>query len=114
MVWLPVCSKAVSPIVILKEGTLDHKRYINEILPIALKYGNDVFGSQLTFQQDGPKPHTHHLAQSWCQSHFPSFIDKDHWSSNSPDLNPMDYAIWDELGHAIKWEKVESRATLIE
>ena len=45
MVWLAVCSEGVSPIVILEEGMLDHRRYIQEILPVAVKYGNDVFGN---------------------------------------------------------------------
>jgi hypothetical protein len=28
---------------------------------------NKVFGNDWTFQQDGAKPHTHHLSQEWCQ-----------------------------------------------
>ena len=47
-VWLAACSEGVSPIVILEEGTLDHRRYIQEILPVAVKYGNDVFGNHWT------------------------------------------------------------------
>ncbi|CAF1292173.1 unnamed protein product [Didymodactylos carnosus] len=35
MVWLDVCFKSVSPMVIFEEGTLDHERYIKEILPVA-------------------------------------------------------------------------------
>ena len=43
MVWLGVCSKkGVSPLVIFEKGTLDHARYIEEVLPVALKYGNKV------------------------------------------------------------------------
>ena len=45
---------------------------------------------------------------------FSSFINKDHWPPNSPDLNPLDYSIWDEFVHAIKWDKVTSKKTLIE
>ena len=44
MVWLGVCSKSVSPLVIFESDTLDHDRYMKEVLPIALKYGNDMFG----------------------------------------------------------------------
>jgi hypothetical protein len=46
--------------------------------------------------------------------YFPSFIDKDHWPPNSPDLNPLDYSIWDKFVHAIDWEKVTFKKTLIE
>ena len=44
MVWLGVCCKGVSPLVIFESDTLDHDQYIKEVLPVALKYGNAVFG----------------------------------------------------------------------
>ena len=78
MVWLGACLKGITPLVIFEEGTLDHDRYIKEVLPVALKYGNKVFGNDWTFQQDNARPHIHHLTQKWCRDHFPSFIDKDH------------------------------------
>ena len=60
MVWLGVCSKGITPMVILDEGTVDHTVYIRKVLPIALKYGNETFGRDWVFQQDGAKPHSHH------------------------------------------------------
>ncbi|CAF1535797.1 unnamed protein product, partial [Adineta ricciae] len=112
--WLGVCSKDVSPLVIFEQGTVNHNRYIKEVLPIALKYGNYVFGNDWTYQQDGAKPHTHHLTQQWCHDNFPAFIDKDHWPPNSPDLNSLDYCIWDEFVKIINWNKVTSKTTLIQ
>ena len=44
MVRLDVCSKGVTPLVILDKGTTDHERYIREVLPVAIKYGNKMFG----------------------------------------------------------------------
>ncbi|CAF3539672.1 unnamed protein product [Rotaria socialis] len=114
MVWLGVCSKGVTPLVIFDSGTVDHAEYIQKVLPVALKYGNKTFGKHWTFQQDGAKRHIHHLTQTWCQDNFPSFIDKDHWSPNSPDLNPLDYCIWDEFAQCVNWKKVTSKATLID
>jgi hypothetical protein len=114
MVWLGACSKGITPLVIFKDGTVDHARYIKEVLPVALKYGNMTFGSDWIFQQDGARPHVHHLIQQWCRDHFPAFLDKDRWPSNSPDLNPLDYCIWDELARAMNWEKITSKTTLIE
>ncbi|CAF3687714.1 unnamed protein product, partial [Rotaria socialis] len=107
-------SKGITPLVILDKGTTDHARYIKEVLPVALKYGNKIFGSDWTFQQDGAKPHTHHLSQQWCRDNFPSFIGKDRWPPHSPDLNPLDYCIWDEFNRAINWNKIISKKTLIE
>ena len=44
MVWLEVCSKGISTLVIFQSDTLDHDQYIKEMRPVALKYGNDMFG----------------------------------------------------------------------
>ncbi|CAF4904323.1 unnamed protein product, partial [Rotaria socialis] len=63
---------------------------------------------------DGAKPHSHHLTQQWCRDNFPSFIGKDRWPPNSPDLSPLDYSIWDELVNTINWNKVQSKTTLIQ
>ena len=59
MVWLGVCAKGFTVPVILEDGTMNAERYIDEILPIALKYGNKMLGSDWTNQQDGARPHTH-------------------------------------------------------
>ncbi|CAF4296652.1 unnamed protein product [Rotaria magnacalcarata] len=107
------CSKGLTPLIILDKGTVYHQRYINQVLPVALKYGSKVFGNEWTFQQDGAKPHTHVATQEWCQKNFSSFIDKDHWPPNSPDINPLDYSIWDEFAQQINWTKVQSKKTLI-
>ena len=115
MIWLGGCSKGLAPLVILDEGTVDHTVYVEKVLPVAFKYGNQVFGSDWIFQQDGARPHPHHLTQQWCRDNFPSFIDdKDHWPPNSPDLNPLDYSIWNELVDTINWDKVKSKTTLIQ
>ncbi|CAF3424799.1 unnamed protein product [Rotaria socialis] len=113
MVWLGVCSEGVTPLVILDTGAVNHQRYIDEVLPVALKYGNNVFGDDLTFQQDGAKPHTHKLSQKWCNDHFPGVIDKDHWPPNSPYLNPLDCSIWDKFVHKVNWNKAQSKKKLI-
>ena len=44
MVWLGVCRKGVSRLVIFESDTLDHDQYIKEVLPVTLKYGDDMFG----------------------------------------------------------------------
>jgi hypothetical protein len=74
MVWLGVYSKGVAPLVIFDQGTVDHAEYIQKVLPVALKYGNETFGEHWIFQQDGAKSHVHHLTQKWCKDNFPSFI----------------------------------------
>ena len=98
MAWLGACSKGVIPLVILDDKTVDPTIYIGKVLLATWKYGNEVFDSDWFFQQDGvTPPHSHHLTQQRCGHNFPSFIVKDHWPPNSPDLNLLDYSIWDEL-----------------
>ena len=114
MVWLDACSKSITPLVILDDGTVDHDYYIKKVLSVAVKYGNKVFGDDWIFQQDGAMPHQHYLTQKWCQENFPSFIDRDHWPVNSPNLNSLDYSIWDEFVKVIDWNKVKPKAILIQ
>ncbi|CAF1936013.1 unnamed protein product [Rotaria magnacalcarata] len=113
MVWLAVCFKGVSPLVIFEDGTVDHDQYIKEVLPVALKFGHDTFGADWTSQQDDAKSRIHAKSQEWCAKHFPCFIDKDHGPPSSPDLNPLDYCIWDKLAHQVNWDAVTSKTTLI-
>ena len=63
MVRLGVCSKGVSPLVIFESDMLDHDQYIREVLPVALKYGNDMSGDDWTFQQEGVEAHIHEKSQ---------------------------------------------------
>ena len=114
MVWLGACSKGLTPLIILDEGTMDHRRYIDKVLPVALKYDNEDSSDNCVFQQDGAKPHTHASTQESCRMNFPSFINKDHWPPNSPELNPLDYSIWDEFAQQINWARVKTKKTLID
>jgi len=44
-------------------------------------------------------------AQNWLRTNCPDFITKDQWPPNSPDMNPMDYHVWDavlEAYHKLK------------
>ena len=65
MVWLGACSKGITSLVILDEGTVYHTVYIKRVLPVALKYGNETFGRDWVFQQDGATSHSHHLTPEW-------------------------------------------------
>ena len=71
---------------------------IKEVLPVALRYGNNW-----TFQQDNRTP-------EWCSQHFLTRI---HDQRNSPDLNPLNYCIWDEFARAINCDKVTWKSSLI-
>ena len=91
MICLGECYKGLSPLVIFENGTVDHNHYINEVLRVTLKYGNSIFGNGCIFQQNAAKPHFHEKTQEQCANTFSSFIQRNHWPPNSPDLNPLNY-----------------------
>ena len=94
MIWLGMCSKRFSSLVIFENGTVDH----NEVLPVALKYENSIFGNDWTFHQDSVKPHT---VMKKLRNGVSTVFLRSHWPPNNPVLNPLDYCFWDEL--EIKW-----------
>ncbi|CAF2267124.1 unnamed protein product [Rotaria magnacalcarata] len=74
---------------------------------VALEEGDRLFGLKIWgFQQDGTNCHTGGKAQSWCRKHFDFFIPKEKWPPNSPELNPLDYSIWNEISRHIDYKKV--------
>ena len=102
------------PLVIFNEGTVDHAVYIEKVLSVALKYGNEVLGRDWIFEEDGAKPHSHYLTQQWCRNNFPTFINNKNWPPNSPYLNSLGFSIWDELVNAIDRDKIKSKTALIQ
>ncbi len=50
-----------------------------------------------TFQQDSVPAHAAKVTQDWFQAQEIDFIPKEEWPPSSPDLNPMDYAVWSIL-----------------
>ena len=47
--------------------------------------------------QDGAPCHTATKVQEFCRNNFADFWAKDFWPPSSPDLNPLDYAVWGVL-----------------
>ena len=51
------------------------------------------------FQQDGATPHTLEMALNWLNDHFGtpviSLNTRHVWAPNSPNLNPLDFFVWD-------------------
>ena len=89
---------------------MDHDRYIKEVPPVAFKFGNDMFGTDWTFQQDRARAHIH---RNDVLSTFLASSARTIGPPNSPDLNPLDYSISDELAHQINWDVVTSKTTFI-
>ena len=50
-----------------------------------------------TLQQDGAPSHTAKNTMEYLRRENIAFIEPDMWPPNSPDLNPVDYAVWGAL-----------------
>jgi transposase len=88
---------------------LTGKSYCNQVLPFYKMEGNQLFDHQnWGFQQDGASCHTYQEAQEWCENNFKFFIPKDKWPPNSPELNPLDYSIWDRISNNVDYHKVKT------
>jgi len=75
------------------------RNYLDDVLePIVKPLNQTLFkGQPWTFQQDSAPAHKAKSVQTWLKNHTPDFIATEHWPSASPDLNPLDYAIWSKL-----------------
>jgi len=49
--------------------------------------------------------------KEWLGKHCPDFIDKDSWSPNSPDLNPVDYHVRGAMFEKLQELKAEAEIT---
>jgi len=51
-----------------------------------------------TLQQDGAPSYTAKYMINYLKRENVSFIEPQMWPPNSPDLNPVDYTVWDAWG----------------
>ena len=61
-----------------------------QLLPAIRSVSGDFF----TFQQDSAPAHRARETVALLSAETPDFISPQDWPPNSPDLNPVDYAIW--------------------
>src|SRR5271166_1813765 len=71
-------------------------------------------GDDYVFQQDGAPSHRARLTVEFLESNVPSFIEPALWPPNSPDLNPVDYAVWGALQQMVYRDRVNSLQDLME
>jgi hypothetical protein len=92
---------------------LNTQRYIS-VLQFFKREGDRLFGhTKWGFQQDGASAHTSNKSQLWCENHFEWYVPKNRWPPNSPELNPVDYSVWNEITTHMDFKKLKSQADLI-
>jgi hypothetical protein len=113
MVWLGACKNGLTKPIVFQPGeTMKHENYIAVVLPHALSEGQRLLGNDFIYQQDNATPHAHKDSQAWCEKYLPRFLDHRRWPPNSPDINILDYYVWDAIGNRIQWNKVRGYASL--
>ncbi len=74
--------------------------YQKSVLKPIMKPLNDTLFAEVdwTFQHDhgGGGGHTAKCMQKWLVENILNFMRKENWTSGSPDLNRLDYKIWEK------------------
>lgn len=100
MVWAGVTATGKTPLVFVEKGVkINAKVYQDTILkavvdPWAKRHFKKT---PWTLQQDWAPAHSAKTTIDLCNELFPNVWTKEIWPSNSPDLNPLDYAVWSIL-----------------
>lgn len=100
MVWWGVSHHGVTSLHFCEKGVkTGAKVYQKDVLEGVVKgLTNTLFnGRRWIFQQDSAPAHKAKTTQEWLRVNIPGFIAAEDWPSGSPDLNPLDYALWSEL-----------------
>ena len=71
--------------------------YCNNLLAQMLPEMEDMSNGDYIFQQDGARAHTSKMSLEYLRARVPELWEPEDWSANSPDLNPLDYGIWEDL-----------------
>jgi transposase len=66
------------------------------------------FSDMFVFMQDGAPAHRARETVELLQRETPSFIPPTQWPPNSPDLNPVDYAIWGIMKQKVYRTKISN------
>ncbi len=125
--FLATCSKDVPPILSQKHPasammmgviTSDGKKMPPLWFPQGLKINKEVYINAMetvvkpwinatypnggyVWQQDSAPAHMSKKCQKWCKANLAAFWPWTMWPPSSPDLSPMDYAVWGELNRKV-------------
>lgn len=100
MVWWGVSYDGVTKIHFCEKGVKTGARVYEQTIlePVVRPLTSTLFNNEeWTFQQDSAPAHKARRVQQWLKDNVPSFIAAEDWPSGSPDLNPLDYKLWDIL-----------------
>ena len=100
MVWWGVAYDGVTQLHFFEQGVKTKAtNYQSDVLEKVVKPLSDTLfsGEQWIFQQDSAPTHKAKSTQRWLETNVPEFIAAEDWPSGSPDLNLLDYCLWNVL-----------------
>uniref|UniRef100_A0A1I7Z1I3 DDE_3 domain-containing protein n=1 Tax=Steinernema glaseri TaxID=37863 RepID=A0A1I7Z1I3_9BILA len=100
MVWAGVCSTGKTKLIFVEKGVkINSKIYQDAILKAEVaRFAEEHFkNDNWILQQDWAPAHGSKSSMEVARQICPMMWGKNYWPSNSPDLNPMNFAIWGML-----------------
>lgn len=108
MIWGGVSAKGKTPLVFIdKNVKINANIYQEEILGKAVMSWKKNYPNVI-FQQDWAPAHGAKTTIRFLETKIRSFLNKDLWPTNSPDLNPMDFSIWGFMEEQLRSRKVQN------
>ena len=90
------------------------KVYLDVLKSVVIPWCNQVAGGRpWVWQQDSALAHKSKETQAWLQKECYDFVPFSHWSSSSPDLNPLDYFVWSYVENITNMTSHNTKASLI-
>lgn len=106
MVWGGISASGKTPLVFIdKNVKINAKVYQKEILEKAVVPWKRSHPN-LTLQQDWAPAHGAKTTIRFLETKIGSFLTKDQWPANSPDLNPLDFSVWGFMEEQLRNRKI--------
>ena len=98
MVWGGIWHGGKSELVVIQNGRLNARRYIDEIVePVIIPLRQRIGPRRFLLQQDGATAHTAGIVRDHLQDNNIRVLD---WTSKMPDMSPIEH-VWDMIGQKI-------------
>lgn len=80
--------------------------YCNTLLADLIPEMKALSGGDFTLQQDGARSHTSVYTLQYLRENKIDLLEPEFWPPNSPDLNPVDYSVWQNLSSLVYTQRI--------